>query len=821
MKTITKSVRFIVLVCIIMLFCTSAAFADDAPKNYLIQVGGKYVTSRMKIKDLKALLGEPKHDTRSCYGGRDYTFYGDNYSDYLYIGTNNYGNICAYGSISEGFSTPKYAYGDTDINATKDVDSVKRDPETGELLAVVDVTYTGSVDDLFNHYNNYSDYESASAGLSEQAAAMFNGIRANWDLDGRINYDKEIQAINEKIARGRSDLYEYCRNTDHLSLVRELKNEECSSALPNPLDLAMISFDVNTIDDRYNNSIFTYRWDDSWDPDIGWITKKWSTIALFQDSGIIKNRGEGKAHIKIETSFNNDIENKKTNTSVALCDSNGKEIERINYTDMKGGSADFGYYPAGDYSIKVEDAGEDDYVISTKCSIDCASGSQYDSAFTEGQSSDGFTVEEYDTAFIYLRNTYKKEEDPDPVDETGTLKIAVSFEGMPTTSYKNRIMFTVTGPGRYSKTLKYSEDFANDVCEIHDLLTGEYTVSVSGADISDVMDYDLVTSFTVDGKETNKVTVNKDSVSTVEIAHKYEHYNGVLKIRAVFDDTLTTAEKNAVRFTVKGTDGFDTQTKKYSEFTDGTWDLGQVSTGTYIVTAAGAVKNGYTSKCSYKFSNEDEKALDSDDNYIMFKVIKGEATTLEIEHSFSKTEDPVKSISNAKVKLNKKYSYTGNNIKPKPVVTVDGKVLVWKKDYTITYNKNCKNIGTYKLTVKGKGNYQGSVSQQYTIIPDIKLSKPYYSSKDKYTHFKITPKANLKPKKGNNVKYYIEIYSDKELKKCIGYMNYTQKDVYRNGQIGVFDSYKKSKVYYVRLRLKKGKKYISDWSNAKSFRGKC
>lgn len=73
------------------------------------------------------------------------------------------------------------------------------------------------------------------------------------------------------------------------------------------------------------------------------------------------------------------------------------------------------------------------------------------------------------------------------------------------------------------------------------------------------------------------------------------------------------------------------------------------------------------------------------------------------------------SISKAVITYKTTYSYTGSYIKPKVTVKV-GKKTLTASDYTVSY-KNNKNVGVATLTVKGKGNYTGSVSKKYNITP--------------------------------------------------------------------------------------------------------
>ena len=79
------------------------------------------------------------------------------------------------------------------------------------------------------------------------------------------------------------------------------------------------------------------------------------------------------------------------------------------------------------------------------------------------------------------------------------------------------------------------------------------------------------------------------------------------------------------------------------------------------------------------------------------------------------------------------FAYTGKAIKPKVTVKakVDGKAVTLKKDadYTVTY-KNNVNAGTASVTVKGAGNYKGTITRKFTITPvkilKVTLSKTSY-----------------------------------------------------------------------------------------------
>lgn len=75
-----------------------------------------------------------------------------------------------------------------------------------------------------------------------------------------------------------------------------------------------------------------------------------------------------------------------------------------------------------------------------------------------------------------------------------------------------------------------------------------------------------------------------------------------------------------------------------------------------------------------------------------------------------------KAISSVKIDSISKKTYTGKQIKPSVSLWNNGKKLVNGTDYTVTYGTN-KNTGKGIVTVKGKGNYEGSKQITFKIVP--------------------------------------------------------------------------------------------------------
>lgn len=158
------------------------------------------------------------------------------------------------------------------------------------------------------------------------------------------------------------------------------------------------------------------------------------------------------------------------------------------------------------------------------------------------------------------------------------------------------------------------------------------------------------------------------------------------------------------------------------------------------------------------------------------------------------------------------YAYSGKARKPS-VTILDAKgKKISSSNYTVTYAKGRKNIGTYKVTVKLKGNYSGTLSKTFKIVP------------------KSTRITSLRgTKRGITIKW------KKQLSKfATGYqIQYSTSRSFRGGKIlkvkgstkisARKTGLKAARKYYVRIRTYKtvsGKTYYSSWSAVKSVKTK-
>ncbi|MDE6413268.1 MAG: fibronectin type III domain-containing protein [Eubacterium sp.] len=165
-----------------------------------------------------------------------------------------------------------------------------------------------------------------------------------------------------------------------------------------------------------------------------------------------------------------------------------------------------------------------------------------------------------------------------------------------------------------------------------------------------------------------------------------------------------------------------------------------------------------------------------------------------------------------------KISYVYNGKAQKPTITVKdskGKKIA-ASNYTVSYQSGRKNVGTYTVTIKFKGNYSGTVKKTFTIKPKATTLSSVTAGKKKFT-------AKWKKQATQTTGYQIQYSTDRNFKKnnksvTVSKNKTTSKSV---------SNLTAKKKYYVRIRTYKtvkvnGKstKIYSSWSKSKSVKTK-
>lgn len=307
-------------------------------------------------------------------------------------------------------------------------------------------------------------------------------------------------------------------------------------------------------------------------------------------------------------------------------------------------------------------------------------------------------------------------------------KIVESF-GLVTLNYTSyEYTGNPMGPGlkaydRYGNLLTYKEDYTIKYNGTR-ILPGTYSVTVTF--IGDYDDYRPVT---------REFTVTENKVN-VKLNYTVYQYTG----RPMGPGLTVTDSKGNVLTLNKD------YTIKYNgtRIDPGTYSVTVTLQGSYygtaekefsIIESFGSVTLNYT---SYEYTGNPMgpglKAYDKNGNLLTYKedyTVKYNGTRIQpgtysvtvtfignysdyapITREFEITESKVT------VKLNyTSYEYTGRPMGPGLTVTDSkGNVLTLNKDYTVKYNGERIQPGTYSVTVTLKGNYVGTVTSYFKIV---------------------------------------------------------------------------------------------------------
>lgn len=157
------------------------------------------------------------------------------------------------------------------------------------------------------------------------------------------------------------------------------------------------------------------------------------------------------------------------------------------------------------------------------------------------------------------------------------------------------------------------------------------------------------------------------------------------------------------------------------------------------------------------------------------------------------------------------YKYDGKTKKPSVVVKGSNGKIISSSNYTVSYAGGRKKVGTYKVTIRFKGNYSGTVSKTFKINPKAtNISKLTARSKG----FMV----KWRKQKTQVTGYQIQYSTNKR------FSGKATKTITKNSiTSATYRGLKAKKKYYVRIRTYKtvsGTKYYSSWSPTKTIKTK-
>lgn len=174
----------------------------------------------------------------------------------------------------------------------------------------------------------------------------------------------------------------------------------------------------------------------------------------------------------------------------------------------------------------------------------------------------------------------------------------------------------------------------------------------------------------------------------------------------------------------------------------------------------------------------------------------------------------VQTIAKPAVYTAAKSIYNGKVLKPSITITDSNGKKLSGSSYQIIYKNPGKNVGTYQVQINFRGNYTGSKTINYQILPKGCSLKSVKAKKKSFT-------ANWK-----------KLSTKMASKRISGYqIQYSEKPNFSKAKMKNVSGYKKTSLtvkklkakrkYYVRIRtmLKTGgKTYYSNWSTAKKVK---
>ena len=161
----------------------------------------------------------------------------------------------------------------------------------------------------------------------------------------------------------------------------------------------------------------------------------------------------------------------------------------------------------------------------------------------------------------------------------------------------------------------------------------------------------------------------------------------------------------------------------------------------------------------------------------------------------------------AKISLSKtKFTYNGKSQQPKVTVYDSASKVISPSNYTVSYEKSRKSVGTHKVKIKFKKNYSGTTYRSYEIRPKT----PTLKSVSKLSRGFLVKWSKVSSVSGYQVQYST---NKKFTRSWIGTVEKKSATSVRVIRLSA------KKKYYVRIRSFKyanGSTYYSSWSKTKN-----
>jgi uncharacterized repeat protein (TIGR02543 family) len=222
-------------------------------------------------------------------------------------------------------------------------------------------------------------------------------------------------------------------------------------------------------------------------------------------------------------------------------------------------------------------------------------------------------------------------------------------------------------------------------------------------------------------------------------------------------------------------------------------------TGGTKITEASTCTKDITLYAQYTYTKLTRATTKADGKLVAYDAYNNKAISTKV----------IKKISGMTLKYSS-TTYTGSLLKPAVTVKDSAGKVIGSSYYTVTYSNN-KNVGTATVTVRFRGNYSGTLTKTFTIVP-----KPTTISRITGDKQKFTVRWNKQATMTNG--YQIQYSTNKNFSGAKTVTVSSTGTLYKT-----ITGLSAKKTYYVRIRSyrKVGKtNYYSKWSAASSVKTK-
>ena len=206
----------------------------------LLTIGGKSLYDGQSLEEIAAVFGQPRLATPSAFGGQACTYFGADFSDYLYVETTSDGRIVLYATVTPGFTSPGISYGDV---CEMGGDSIETDHHTNQVLSACFENYTWN--DAEGYQRRFGANEQYLANFQQHTTLMYNAISYQRGRFCGYEFNENLFFINQQLKENGSNLYDYAGAVDKSKYVNLIRIGADLSNVPTPVMFAKYARNYN------------------------------------------------------------------------------------------------------------------------------------------------------------------------------------------------------------------------------------------------------------------------------------------------------------------------------------------------------------------------------------------------------------------------------------------------------------------------------------------------------------------------------------------------------------------------------------------------